>query len=659
MPKKQSNTKRNPSEAIRLRKLKRSKLVKERLDNCDLKKLYESDLTDKTILENKLHTESDALVIPYFDLKGDDSNYHLSRPHNPRIINGKKIKYIQPKGVPPKAYFPKCCRENLAKSKKSVFITEGPLKALAISQTGLDVIGLTGVWCAHKKDSQELIDDLQAIDWNERKVYIVFDYDEKVSTREHVYKAKCKLAESLKYAGATEILSVDLPPGQNGRKQGADDYLVTHDKQSFLALVNQASVVVLNYSYSTPSSELFNLINIRPPELGADAYFGIAGKFLRKASPYTEATDAGVLSHLLPAIATYIGPKPFIWAGGEQPARINFALVGHTSTGRKGTSFVAVNKLMENTYPEFWQEQYITGLSTGEGLIKKVADEREKNEDGEWEIIPVEKRLFVLEPEFSRVLSQSRRDGNILSQVIRQAFDSGKLQVLTRNDPLSAIGAHICVIGHITPQELKARLTETEMANGFGNRFLWFYVKSTKEIPLSKPFPEKLIEEFVNPLKINVRKARKLEQIEMDKYAVELWEEIYPDLRQDRPGIAGALTARGECIVLRTSLIYALMNGCKKIQREHLQAGLAVWEYSEKSVQLIFGSNTGTALADQMLQLLSSGPMKTSDFHKHTNKSAKEISAALNELKLAGRVRCREVKHAGAGRPTNMWQRLS
>ena len=43
--------------------------------------------------------------------------------------------------------------------------------------------------------------------------------------------------------------------------------------------------------------------------------------------------------------------------------------------------------------------------------------------------------------------------------------------------------------------------------------------------------------------------------------AMELWEAMYPKLREDRPGLEGAITARGSAVVLRLSLIYALLDG--------------------------------------------------------------------------------------------------
>ena len=66
---------------------------------------------------------------------------------------------------------------------------------------------------------------------------------------------------------------------------------------------------------------------------------------------------------------------------------------------------------------------------------------------------------------------------------IPQAWDSGDLGTLTKNSSTRATGAHISLIGHITADELRRYLTQTEQANGFGNRHLWFCVKRSKELP--------------------------------------------------------------------------------------------------------------------------------------------------------------------------------
>ena len=61
-----------------------------------------------------------------------------------------------------------------------------------------------------------------------------------------------------------------------------------------------------------------------------------------------------------------------------------------------------------------------------------------------------DKRLLAIESEFSSALRMLSRDGNVLSAVAREAWNSGDLRILTKNDPARATGAHISVIGHIS-----------------------------------------------------------------------------------------------------------------------------------------------------------------------------------------------------------------
>ena len=57
------------------------------------------------------------------------------------------------------------------------------------------------------------------------------------------------------------------------------------------------------------------------------------------------------------------------------------------------------------------------------------------------------------------------------------------LQTLTKNSPAKATGAHISIIGHITRDELRRLLNQTEAANGFANRFWWLAVRRSKCLP--------------------------------------------------------------------------------------------------------------------------------------------------------------------------------
>src|SRR5581483_4114637 len=91
--------------------------------------------------------------------------------------------------------------------------------------------------------------------------------------------------------------------------------------------------------------------------------------------------------------------------------------------------------------------------------IEKREPVRERGRPPRYETVVADpgeedKRLLVVEPEFANVLKQTERQGNTLSALLRQAWETGTLQTLTKNSPAKATGAHISVIGHITADEL-------------------------------------------------------------------------------------------------------------------------------------------------------------------------------------------------------------
>ncbi|VTT97981.1 Hypothetical protein CGL2_11346193 : Putative uncharacterized protein OS=Leptospirillum sp. Group II '5-way CG' GN=CGL2_11346193 PE=4 SV=1: Toprim_2: DUF3987 [Gemmataceae bacterium] len=419
---------------------------------------------------------------------------------------------------------------------------------------------------------------------------------------------------------------------------------------------------------------LNNLICSTPPKptcptLGEAAYNGWMGDFIRFVSPLTEATDACVLAHLLPAIGTTLGPNIAVFKGDNQPPRINTAVVGPSATGRKGTGFVLVKQVLTLADEIFWEKQPVKGLSSGEGLIVRVQD-KVVLADSEVPVSPVEKRAYVLEPEFSKVLANTRRQGNTLSQIMREVYDSGNLSTLTVN-PREAWGAHISITGHITPDELKARLSSTDMVNGFANRFLWFHVVSEKRLPHSEPVSDKDMMPFAKRLQrvfqfgaaLTRRTPVGKYQYKLDQPAAKFWETIYTDLQRaaDRPGFIGDLLARGPSHVLRLALIYAITDLKDFITIDHLQAAMALWEYNVRSVEFLFSQKAGDSLEDKLYNLLAHGPLTMREFYRHIGGSkAVDIHAALEQMERNGLIEQSTGENGikKAGRPAQRWVRV-
>lgn len=213
-----------------------------KVDDHDLLNLCESGLMDTTIRANGLHTKGDALVFPYRNLDGKANGFVRIRPHTPREINGKQVKYEHPKGMLPRAYFPVASLAMIRNGESPLYVTEGEKKAIALSQLDLAAISISGVWCWKVKDNDELIPDLAGVNWNDQDVYIVFDYDRKADTRRQVDLARRRFAKALRVAGVKEVYNVELPSSRNG-KQGVDDFLTVHDASAFYELVRAAKPV--------------------------------------------------------------------------------------------------------------------------------------------------------------------------------------------------------------------------------------------------------------------------------------------------------------------------------------------------------------------------------------------------------------------------------
>ena len=399
------------------------------------------------------------------------------------------------------------------------------------------------------------------------------------------------------------------------------------------------------------------------PVLADEARYGLVGDILKTVDPHTEADPVAVLANLLAAFGNATGRGAFVRIGADMHHPKLFAgLVGETSKGRKGTSWGYVRDLLAGADPDWADERVLGGLSSGEGLIYAVRD-RVVGEDkeGDEKVLDkgvADKRLFVLEPELASVLKVMAREGNTLSPVIRQGWDDGRLQVMTRNNPMKATDAHISIVGHITKAELLRHLTETEAANGFANRFLWLMVRRSKQLPFGGEWHKVDTSSLVERLGEALEFGKSPVEVGWGKTARAIWPEIYGPLSEGKPGLFGAVIGRAEAQVVRLAALYAVLDLSDDIEREHLMAALALWDYAEASARYVFGDATGDAVADQIMEALmlnrTEGMSRTeiSNLFRR-NRSAERIGRALSMLLNAGRVR-REHEETG-GRKAERW----
>ncbi|MEE8104473.1 MAG: DUF3987 domain-containing protein [Planctomycetota bacterium] len=387
-----------------------------------------------------------------------------------------------------------------------------------------------------------------------------------------------------------------------------------------------------------------------------DVWHGLAGEYVRAVEPHSEADPIAILVSFLVGFGNLIGRTAHFCAEAT-PHYCNLyaVLVGQTSKARKGSSTAQGKRPLESADPTWFDERIETGLSSGEGVISAVADEFDEAGNS----LVTDKRLFVIEEEFARALRAMERDGNTLSHVLRSAWDSGNLRILTRKDPLKASNVHLSLLGHITKFEVNSRLSAVEVASGLANRILWIATKRSKYLPSGGRMDETELSRFSQRVESAVTFARTMGELRRDAETEELWRQAYPLLERDEPGLLGSVTARAAAQTMRLAVLFAVLDECPEVRAEHLYAAGALWEYALRSAKYIFGTRLGDTGSDKILEeLRKRGSTGMSRSEIRDNLFAGKIAAGKLDSHLAVLVEAglaRMAKVPTGGRPTECW----
>ncbi len=374
-------------------------------------------------------------------------------------------------------------------------------------------------------------------------------------------------------------------------------------------------------------------------------YHGPLGEIVRAVAPHTEADPVGVLGTLLASVGAAMGNLRYIYQGSAQAPNLFVVLVGDSSTGRKGTAGSIAREVMNRAYPD-WGQLIVAGLGSGEGLVGYLKANEKQGEP----------RALVMESEFGRLLTVMGREGSTLSPMVRDAWDGVPMgRVLAREQSI-VHSHHVGIVAHVTPVELRAKLSGTDAANGFGNRFIWLAVRRTRLVP----FPTSPVEHVDTGLFAAVGAAIANTQapgeVPWSPDARDAWEDLYLALTMHRPwGLLAAMTARTEAQIVRLALVYALLDRSPVIDVPHLRAAHALWDYAVRSVASVFGTSTGDRHADALRLQLADGPLKWEDAKRALGvRSAADLESAVALLESLGIAERTKTRLATSKRPATL-----
>ena len=366
----------------------------------------------------------------------------------------------------------------------------------------------------------------------------------------------------------------------------------------------ETMIAEMDAAKSTPtdSSDDADVPTLSPPTATPEMFYGLAGEVGRAAAHGTEVNPVAATGYYMTMLSAAVGRDLYLSVGNTfHHCRLFACHVGRTSRGRKGDAQGAGRRIRSEIKDVFQQlgHHHSGGLSSREGLAGAIQDPKGEDDENGTD----DKRLFVVESEFSNTLAQGKREGNTLTAALRDAWDGNDIKPLVKHSPTHCTAPHISIWANITPRELKAMLTERDVSNGFLNRFLFVWAERTGLVPIPQRMSDALVKDLAEQTLSVVEWARRdypetqnTRRMDLTQDAKALFIRMYPKLCDgNAPERVATLLERAAPYSLRLAMLFAITDKTLEIDVKHLRAALAWIAYCTESVTYIFATEEDQA----------------------------------------------------------------
>jgi hypothetical protein len=395
------------------------------------------------------------------------------------------------------------------------------------------------------------------------------------------------------------------------------------------------------------------------PVAPAAMFAGVLGDITYAAVPSTEADPVGIYASLQASAGAVTGPGPYVRVGNiRHPLLLWPLLMGRTGSGRKGEATSTSNVFVARAAPLAWEAIVVSGMSSGEGLIERIADDETDD-----------KRLLVIEPEFTSVMARAKREGSTLGQIQRLAWDGRGLSVLNRKQrgraQLKASSSHIAVIAHVTPREFRLRMADAELAGGTYNRYLPLFVERSRLIPIPEAVEEPVVAAHAAELSFAIDRAREISVIHLGPDATSLWTgELYPEFSEsdDDDYAYSEFARRAAPYCLRIAGLHAALDGRHLISKDDLTAAGEQVRYSIASARYVLGGQHRDPRLDRLTRAITEAGQAGITRAQVSALFSRNLSSAVLDELLADLVdggTCEVLHVPTGGRAASVYRRTS
>ncbi len=407
------------------------------------------------------------------------------------------------------------------------------------------------------------------------------------------------------------------------------------------------------------------------PRMPEAAFYGLAAMLTQIIGEENCEADWGALlvTVLTSAAACFGAECTLRLRSNDYPARLYTALIS-TSPAHQGAAFRSVREVFMAAQNSSRARRKFAAatlgyeqLVTGDDFIKMILDIAHED-DGEptGPVLLEDKasphRLIAIR-QFGPTLNNIRRSNSPLGPMLSEAWYSAEFNLIDRSRTRIPARAHVCLLGQVPLDVLRTMRQDDPGFNATCSQFLWTLMRPREAVWSPESTDREKLTGLTGRVASTIGYARKQKRVHLSAESEEMWRrELYPQLAQEPPGVVGTICSLGSEMVLRLSLVYALLDESALVLPAHLRAADAVWRYCRASVRYIFGQTARATLDKRIRNALSSGPKTQSELHRHfgNNFAIEVLVAALSELQARGLVEWSTTGGGpGKGRPVTTW----
>ena len=412
---------------------------------------------------------------------------------------------------------------------------------------------------------------------------------------------------------------------------------------------------------------------LTPAPIAPAAFVGPLGDLVALWAGHTEASRQNILAQTI-AVLSAVPDYARVYTGDAKPCGpALFLLVLGSTASRKGTGGTIALDFLARAFPAFvhgvnprpeeallvpMPSRVLTAVSSGEGIIAAVRDDSTSRK-GELQPGVSDKRLTIVLEEFALLLRIMSREGNVVGDVLRQAFDQRRLCIPTRHHSETAARSHLAIVAHITREELGELVRDVLLVNGMLNRYRYVYSdRAPIQTETRTPDPAALdrlaavVRERLEPY--TWHKRDDVAVFDFTSAGRTRWRELDPYYKRPRESnLEERLSGRTPTLAKRIALLYALCDGAKAIDLAHVEAAHAIVEHSEATALYAFhGRSAANSFAERIADILreAEGELvpRAQLWRAFHNASSDQLDVAIGELAAKGRVECLEILEPGA-----------